>query len=151
MQDLIITGIAAGLAGGTVGVIFSHSLYLAGVTSLSSIHLAAALVLMEINNLTAAGLILSLATHLLVASAYGVALTLLLHYTGKDHYIIKGLSSGAVSCLVLHSYLLPMVRSDLNLIPNAAAGLTMLITHSFIGLVAAIVIVKYAKLHSVPE
>ncbi len=148
MRDIFIGGSVAGLIGGIIGIAFSHSLFLLGLTPISSLHLAAALVLPEMFVLTTGGVFISLVTHLIVASVFGVALILILYYTGKDYYIFKGIASGAFACLVLHSYLLPLVRPDLEIRHSTSAAITMITTHSIIGLVAAFIIAKYSKINT---
>lgn len=146
MKDTVFAGGIAGLAGGTVGIIFSHTMFILGFTPISSLHLAAALVLKDIMNLGTADIIIALAAHLLTAWAFGVILLIIFRYTGRDHYVFKGIGFGMVTCLILHSYLLPLLRRDLALTNVAPESIVMLMTHGIIGLVAAIVLVNYSKL-----
>jgi uncharacterized membrane protein YagU involved in acid resistance len=148
MDDLIFGGSIAGLIGGTVGIIFSHSMFIAGVTPTSSLHLAAALVLHDVMNLGTADIIISLLTHLATAAAFGVALALILRYTGKDHYLFKGAGFGVVICLIMHAYLIPILRRDLPITTVASESFVMITTHAIIGIIAAIILVRYTKLRT---
>ncbi len=106
MRDKFIGGFVAGVIGGIIGIVFSHSLFLLGLSPISSLHLATALVVPEMFALTTGGVFISFLTHLIVAGVFGVVLLLILYYTGKDYYILKGIASGAFACLVLHQSLL---------------------------------------------
>lgn len=146
LKDYIVFGSMAGAIGGAVGLIFSYIMFLLGFTPLSSIHLAATLVTIDVLNLTTGGIIFSLVTHFAVASQFGILLLYILKSSGKDFWIFKGISIGAIFCLVAHSYLIPLMRTDplvRGLIFNAPSFGTMITTHSLIGLITAFIIVKY--------
>ncbi len=85
MKDNIAVGSLAGLIGGTIGIIYSYIMFLLGITPMSSVHIAATLVVIDVINLTTLGFINSIFTHLLVAATFGVLLTYILLLTGKDY------------------------------------------------------------------
>lgn len=146
LKDDIVFGSVAGVIGGTVGLIYSYTLFLLGVTPMSSLHLAATLVVVDVLNLTPGAVIDAIITHLLVAAVFGILLTYVLLFTGKDYLVIKGLGTGAVFCLIAHSYLIPLMRTDAqvrNLIFNAASWGAQMSTHALIGLVAAFIIANH--------
>ena len=146
MKDDIVLGSIAGAIGGFIGLIFSYSMFLLGISPMSSINLAATLVVMDIVNLTPAGVIFSIVVHLTIASLFGTLLTYILRYSGKEYWAFKGVMFGALTCIILHSYLIPLMRTDeqvRSLIFNPPSWGTMVTTHSIIGLVAAFIIVKY--------
>lgn len=145
MKDNIIVGALSGLIGGVVGAIFSHSMFLLGLTPISSIHLAATLIVIDILNLTTLGFIDATLTHLFVSSFFGVLLTYILIYAGKDFWPIKGTGFGILFCLIAHSYLIPLLRAEeaiRALLFNTASWTIIFLTHSLIGLITATVIVK---------
>lgn len=146
MKDNIAVGAMAGAIGGVIGMIYSYIMFLLGITPMSSIHLAATLVVIDILNLTALGFINAIFTHLLVAAFFGVLLTYILLHTGKDFWLLKGVGFGALYCLISHSYLIPLMRTDeqvRTLIFNAPSWIITLSTHMLIGLITVTVIVKY--------
>ncbi len=146
MKDNIAVGAMAGIIGGAIGMAYSYTMFLLGISSMSSVHLAATLIVIDVINLTALGFINAVAAHLIVAAAFGVVLTYILLYTGKDFWVLKGLGMGALFCLITHSYFIPLMRTDeqvRSLIFNAPSWATMVSTHSIIGLITAAVIVKY--------
>ncbi len=147
MKDPIVLGSVAGSIGGAIGLIFSHSLFLLGIPPISSVHLAATMVVMDITNLTTGGVIWSLVTHFVVASTYGVLITYFLLKTGKDYWLLKGMLTGAFFCLIAHSYLIPLMRTEPqvhSLIFNAPSFGTMITAHSIIGVVAVFIVVRYS-------
>jgi hypothetical protein len=81
-------------------------MFLLGVTPMSSVHLAATLVVIDVINLTFLGFINAIFTHLLVAAVFGILLTSILLKTGKDYWPLKGVGWGAIFCLITHSYLI---------------------------------------------
>lgn len=142
---MIVLGAMAGAAGGAIGLAFSYSMYLLGISPIASLHLAATLVVTDIINLTTGGVIWSIVTHLTVSSVFGILMTYVLLYTGREYWVFKGIGTGAVFCLLAHSYLIPLMRTDAqvrNLIFNAPSFGTMITTHSLIGLVTACIIVR---------
>lgn len=148
MKDNIVLGAIAGSIGGAIGIIFSFSMYLLYISPMSSINLAATLVTLDILNLTTGGVIFAIITHFIVASLFGILLTYILKFTGKDFWIFKGIGFGALFCLISHSYLIPLMRTDAqvrSLIFNPPSFGTMITTHSIIGLVTAFIIVKYCR------
>jgi hypothetical protein len=153
LKDNIAVGSMAGVIGGTVGIMFSYTVFLLGLSPLSSIHLAATLVVIDIQNLTALGYIDAIFTHLLVASVFGVLLTYILLCTGKSFWLLKGIGFGALFCLMTHAYLIPLMRTDeqvRTLIFNSPSWTTMGLTHMLIGFVTVKIIVKYHYLFKKP-
>lgn len=149
MKNINFTlGAISGLIAGTVGVIFSHTVYLLGITPFSSIHLAAAILIRDNFKLSLGGFILALINHLVISATFGVAMVIILYYTGEKHYIIKGLGFGYLTCLFLSAFLIPIIRTDIDLIPSAVSSAGKLFTHSLIGLISAFIIVKYRKLNT---
>lgn len=154
MKDNIAVGAMSGAIGGAIGITFSYSMFLLGITPLSSVHLAATLVVIDIINLTTLGFINAVFTHLLVASVFGVLLTYILLMTGKDFWILKGIVFGALFCLMTHAYFIPLMRTDeqvRTLIFNAPSWSIALLTHMLIGLTTATAIVKYHYLFRKPN
>ncbi len=144
MKDTIAIGTIAGLIGGTIGLVFSYSMFLAGISPIASLHLAASLVVMDILNLTIGGIIWSIVTHLSVAAAFSIILAHILLRTGKDYWILKGMGFGAIFCLIAHSYFIPLMRTDIReLIFNAPSFGTMITTHALIGLISSYIITRY--------
>lgn len=144
--DSVVLGSISGAIGGAVGMAFSYSMFLLGFSPMSSLNLAATLVVIDVLKLTTLGVISSILAHLTVASAFGVIMTYMLRYTGKEYWVFKGLGTGALFCLVTHSYFIPLMRTDeqvRSLIFNPPSWATMVTTHSIIGLVTASIIVKY--------
>lgn len=145
-KDKIAFGSMAGAIGGAVGLVFSYILFRLGISPIGSLHLAATLVTIDILNLTIGGIIWSIVTHLTVASLFGVLMLHIIDYSGKDYWVLKGVGIGAIFCLIAHSYLIPLMRTEeiiRNLIFNAPSFGTMITTHSLIGLIATFIIVKY--------
>lgn len=145
-KDKIAFGTIAGLTGGAVGLAFSYTLFRLGISPLASLHLAASLVTIDIMNLTIGAIIWSIITHLTVASLFGVLMIHIIKYSGKDYWVLKGVGTGAIFCLIAHSYLIPLMRTEeiiRNLIFNAPSFGTMITTHSLIGLITTFIIVKY--------
>ncbi len=145
MNDNVIVGAFAGIVGGIIGIIYSHFMFLLGFSPISSVHIAASLVIIDILNPTTLGYANAIITHLVVAAAFGVLLTYILVYTGKDFWPIKGLGFGAFFCLLAHSYLIPLMRTDEQtraLIFNAPSWTLTISTHMLIGIIAAAIIVK---------
>jgi len=145
MKDHIAFGSLAGAIGGAVGIVFSYTVFSLGISSLSSIQLAASFVSMDILNLTAGGIFWSIVTHLTVAAVFGIIMLHILKYSGKDYWILKGAGFGAFFCLVTHSYLIPLMRTEEQVrraIFNPPSFGTMIITHSLIGLVTTAIIVR---------
>jgi hypothetical protein len=145
MRDTFGMGVIAGLIGGLVGIVFSHTLFLLGVTSIASLHLAAALVVNDIFNLTAGGVFWSVVAHFSIAASFGVLMALVIRYSGRDYWVLKAVILGALVCMILHSYLMPILRPDIDFRPTAAEFGTMVVTHSLISLVATYIIVKYYR------
>ena len=144
MKDTIAIGTIAGLIGGTIGLLFSYSMFLAGISPMASLHLAASLVVMDILNLTIGGIIWSVVTHLSVSAAFSIILAHILLRTGKDYWVLKGVGFGAIFCLMAHSYFIPLMRTDIReLIFNAPSFGTMITTHALIGLIASYIITRY--------
>jgi hypothetical protein len=144
--DSVVLGSISGAVGGIVGLAFSYSMFLLGFSPISSLHLAATLVVVDILKLTPLGVIDSIVAHLTVAAAFGVILTYMFRYTGKEYWVLKGIGAGALFCIITHSYFIPLMRSDeqvRSLIFNPPSWATMVTTHSIIGLVTAFMIVKY--------
>ncbi len=151
MKDNIALGAIAGAIGGAVGLIYSYTMFLLGISPISSLNLAATMVVMDIVNLTLGGVIWSIITHLVVAAAFGVIVAYILLWSGKDFWLLKGTVAGALFCLTTHSYLIPLMRTDAqvhNLIFNPSSFGTMITTHSLIGLITAFLIVWYSRLTS---
>ncbi len=152
MKSINLTlGALSGLIAGTVGVIFSHTVYLFGITPFSSIHLAAAILIRDNFKLSLGGFILALINHLVISATFGVAMVIILYYTGKKHYIIKGVGFGYLTCLFLSAFLIPLIRTDIDLIPSAVSSAGKLFTHSLIGVVSAYIIVKYGEISITPQ
>lgn len=146
MKDNIAVGAMAGAIGGSIGMTYSYIMFLLGINPMSSIHLAASLVVIDVINLTTLAFINAVFTHVAVAATFGVLMTYLLLYTGKDFWALKGLGFGAIFCLIAHSYLIPLMRTDeqvRTLIFNAASWTTAISTHMLIGLITSTIIVKY--------
>ena len=144
MKDTIAIGTIAGLIGGTIGLVFSYSMFLAGISPMASLHLAASLVVMDILNLTIGGIVWSVVTHLSVSAAFSIILAHILLRTGKDYWVLKGVGFGAIFCLIAHSYFIPLMRTDIReLIFNAPSFGTMITTHALIGLIASYIITRY--------
>lgn len=146
MKDNVVIGAGAGAIGGLVGLILSYTIYSLGISPISSLNVAASLVVIDVLNLTTGGIIWSIATHLFVAQLFGLILTYFLIFTGKEYWGLKGIGTGAIFCLVAHSFLIPLIRTDalvrsLNFNPSAFG--TILITHATIGLVTAFLIIKF--------
>jgi hypothetical protein len=83
-----------------------------------------------------------------VASVFGILLTYVLLYSGREYWWFKGIGTGFVFCLVAHSYLIPLMRTDTqvrSLILNAPSFGAIGTTHALIGLVSAFIIVKYHR------
>lgn len=153
LKDNVAVGAMAGVIGGTVGMAFSYTVFLLGLSPLSSVHLAATLVVIDIQNLTTLGYIDAIFTHLLVASVFGTLLTYILLNTGKSFWLLKGIGFGALFCLITHAYLIPLMRTDEHvrtLIFNSPSWTTMGVTHMLIGLVTVTVIVKSHDLFRKP-
>jgi hypothetical protein len=148
MKDKIIAGSVAGAVGGVFGLIFSYSLFLLGISPVSSINIAGSFVALDILNLTTGGIIWAIIVHFVVATIYGVMLIYFLLITGKDYWLVKGVLTGAAFCLIAHAYLLPLMRTDAtvhSLIFNPPSFGTMTLAHTIIGMVSAYVIIRYAK------
>jgi hypothetical protein len=146
LKDNVAVGAIAGLIGGIIGLAYSYIMFLLGITPMSSVNLAATLVVIDVLNLSALAFINAIFTHLLVASTFGVLLTYILLYTGKDFWLLKGFGFGALFCLVAHSYLIPLMRTDeqvRTLIFNPISWTIALSTHIMIGLISVTIIVKY--------
>lgn len=144
MKDAITMGTIAGFIGGIVGLVFSYSMFFLGISPISSVHLAASLVVTDILNLSMGGFLWSIITHLTVSAAFGIILAYIIRYSGRENWWLKGAGTGAIICLIAHSYLIPLMRTDLRgLIFNAPSFGTMITTHSLIGLMASFIIVKY--------
>lgn len=146
MKDKIVLGSIAGGIGGIIGIIFSYSMYRLGISSISSINVAASLVVLDILNLTPTGVIFSIITHLTIASLFGILLLYILKFFGKEYWALKGMMFGALFCLLMHSYLIPLMRTDLqvrSLFFNTPSWGTIWATHTLIGLVDSFIIVKY--------
>lgn len=149
MRDNIVFGSMAGAIGGVIGLILSYSLFLLGISPMASVHLAATLVTVDVIHLATGEVIWSIITHLVVASVFGILLTYVLLYSGREYWWFKGIGTGFVFCLVTHSYLIPLLRTDAqvrSLILNAPSFGAIGITHALIGLVSAFIIVKYRHL-----
>lgn len=145
-KDTIAIGSMAGAIGGTIGIIFSYTMFYLGISPMSSINLAASFVVIDILNLTTGGIIWSIVTHLTVAALFGILMTYIFKITGKEYWVLKGIGFGAIFCLITHSYLIPLMRTEAqvrNLIFNPPSFGTMITTHSLIGLITAFVIVKF--------
>jgi hypothetical protein len=154
MKDHITVGAMAGLIAGAIGMTYSHTMFLLGFTPMSALHLAASLVTTDVINLTTLEVVNAVFTHLLVAANFAVLLTYLLVTTGKDFWVIKGIGFGATFCLISHSYLIPLMRTDeqvRTLIFNGPSWTVTLTNHILIGLISAIIIVKYHYLFNDPE
>lgn len=150
MKDTITSGSLAGAAGGAVGLIYSYTLFLLGMSPMASIHLAASLVVTDVLNLTMGGIIWAIVTHLTVASFFGILLTYIFIFAGKDNWAFKAIGFGALFCLVSHSYLIPLMRTDeqvRSLIFNAPSFGTLITTHALIGLITGFIIVKYQYMY----
>ena len=151
MKDNIAVGAMSGVIGGAIGMTYSYSMFLLGITPLSSVHLAATLVVIDVINLTALGYLNAIFTHLLVAAFFGVLLTYLLLYTGKDFWLLKGIGFGALFCLMTHAYFIPLMRTDeqvRTLIFDAPSWSVALSTHMLIGLITVTFIIKFHYLFS---
>lgn len=57
MQDKTIFGSITGIAGGFAGLLFSYTMFLLGISPISSINVAASLVVIDVVNLTLGGII----------------------------------------------------------------------------------------------
>ena len=144
LKDKIAIGTVAGLISGTVGLFFSYSFFHLGISLISSLQLAASLVVMDILNLTLGGIIWSVVTHLTVSAAFSVLLTYMLFLTGKEYWALKGIGFGVIICILAHSYFIPLMRTDIReLIFNAPSFGTMITTHALIGLIASFIISRY--------
>lgn len=146
MKDKIAVGSISGVIGGTIGLTLSYSMYRLGISPISSINVAASLVVLDILNLTPTGVIFSIITHLAVASLFGVLLLFILKFFGKEYWAMKGIMFGALFCLLMHSYFIPLMRTDLqvrSLFFNTPSWGTILATHTLIGLVDSTILVKY--------
>lgn len=146
MKDTIFAGTVAGVIAGAAGLMFSYTLFLLGITPISSVHLAATLIVMDVINLSPGAVIFAVVTHLVVSSFFSIILTYVLLFTGKNFWLLKGGGFGALFCLVAHSFLIPLMRTDAqvrSLIFNTPSFGVMITTHTLIGLVAAFIIVKY--------
>lgn len=146
LKDRFITGAIGGFIGGSVGMVYSYGMFLLGITPMSSLNLAATLVVMDIMNLTAGGVIWSLVTHLVVATMFGVLMAYVLLVTGKKYWVWKAVVIGGLFCLIAHSYLIPLMRTDVHaLILNAPSFGVMITTHALIALIASFIIVRYQE------
>ncbi len=146
MKDRIAFGSLAGSIGGAVGLVFSYVLFLLGITPMASVHLAATLVTQDVLNLTTGGFICAVITHFAVASLFGVLLLHFLIFFGKDFWVLKAISLGVIFCLIAHSYLIPLLRTDplvRGLIFNPPSFGTILATHALISLVGGLIMVRY--------
>ena len=89
LKDKIAIGTVAGFISGTVGLVFSYGFFHIDISSVSSLHLAASLVVMDILNLSLGGIIWSVVTHLAVSAAFSVLLTYMLFLTGKEYWALR--------------------------------------------------------------
>ena len=146
MKDNIVFGSIAGAIGGAVGLIYSYILFRLGISPMASLHLAASLVVTDVLHLTIGGIIWAIVTHLIIAATFGVLFNYLLIFSGKDYWAFKAVGVGALLCLIAHSYLIPLMRTDQqlrSLIFNAPSFGTMISTHALISLITCFIIVKY--------
>lgn len=146
MKDNIAFGSMAGAIGGVIGLIYSYTLFRLGISPMASIHLAASLVVTDVLNLTIGGIIWAIVTHLTIAATFGVLFNYFLIFSGKDYWPLKAMGGGALLCLISHSYLIPLMRTDAqvrSLIFNAPSFGTMISTHALISLITCFIIVKY--------
>jgi hypothetical protein len=134
--------------GGAVGLLFSLTMFLLNISPISSINLAATMVTIDIVNLTVGGVIWSIVTHFFIAGFYGILMLYVLKYFGNDFWVVKGIITGAILCLISHSYLIPLMRTEQqvhSLIFNPPSFGTMITSHAIISLVTAFTIVRYTR------
>jgi hypothetical protein len=146
MDRIFMRGLVAGIMAGLAGFIFSHTMYILGLSKLSSIHLTGALELENIAEVTMGGFVLALIVHLILSGIFGLSLSVLINFMGSGFWLLKGAVAGAFGDMLLHNFLLALIRPDLNLDPNAATSATLLATHILMGIVAAFIVVYYSRL-----
>ena len=142
VKDDYTLGVAAGLIANTVRTIFALITCGLGYRNYFGWNLASSAVLPKEKTSEISALFIGGFTDYAIAGVLGVVTIYLLSYTGFRYYILKGFSVGTIAWLLIY---IPITQSEISKITPSAisANISFLIGHLLLGVVTAVVIVKY--------
>lgn len=137
-------GVAAGIIGNTVKIVYEYIVYAFDRNIEPLSHLATTSVLPVENHDNIPNLIVGTYADYVVASILGIITVYLLYYTSIKHYLLKGLVIGSAAWLLIY---IPATQFEIIKINpiEVSANIAYIITHLLLCLTIAWTIAKYGK------
>lgn len=145
IKDTIANAALAGTIATVAQESFSWLIYWLGIAKSTPAHYAARL-LTGNPNIPANKLWIGLAGHLITGLIFGLAFVYLMRRLGKDYYILKGITFGGLLWIVTYAIIPNLTRQNLGLNSDTMTVLIDLITYFIWGIIASLLINKYADL-----
>jgi hypothetical protein len=143
LKDRYIAGVIAGMGANLVKMSVEHTLQFFGLNKETGIMKAAGFFLSPSKVKTPKGKLIGLIGDFTVSGCLGVFTSYLLTLTGKDYYLLKGLSMGNMSWSFMHGVLTQLgatkVKSN---DPNSQ--ISSMIAHTLFGVTSSYLLVKIA-------
>mgnify|MGYP006270922929 CR=1 FL=1 len=144
VKDKYTLSIVATLIANTIKNIIDYSLYVLDITEHSIYQIAASAYFSVADTRTLPALIVGIFTDYAVAMILGLLIVYVLYYTSSDYFLVKGISVGLLSWLLVFGIILRMKVGRIDPV-DPATNLVNLIEHLLLGALIAFFIVKYGK------
>ncbi|MFZ7102244.1 MAG: hypothetical protein ACOWWO_06200 [Peptococcaceae bacterium] len=144
IQDRITLGITAGLLANMIKQSLSYILKKTGLVEITAPDKAGAMFVSKKTTQKPHGTLVGIIADFCIACELGIALTYYISATGKDNYLLKGLSMGSMCWAAMYGLLSRLGGTGFNLI-KPRDSISGFITHGVFGLAAAKLIVSLGE------
>jgi uncharacterized membrane protein YagU involved in acid resistance len=145
IKDTIANAVLAGSIATIAQETFSWLMFWIGIANATPAHYAAKLLLGK-PNVPMNKIWIGFAGHLIAGLVFGLAFVYLMRKLGKDYYLLKGITFGALAWLTTYALIPNLTRENLGLNSDTMTVFIDLITYVIWGIIASIVINKYSDL-----
>lgn len=145
LKDTIAIAVLAGTVANLMQQLFSWVMYWVGIANSTPAHYATRLLTgkptVPLNKIW-----IGFVGHWVTGFIFALVFVYLMRKLGKDYYLLKGLTFGALAWLVNYAVIPNIIRQNLGLIPSGMTIFIDLLTYFLWGLVASVLINKYSDL-----
>ncbi len=145
-DDRLTLWIVAGIIGSIVRELFDAIIILIGLPIIHIASLAVDLFTNDINHIHSwLGVIIGIMTDWIMGAVIGVGIGLVLQWSGRQNYLLKGLGIGLISWVVIFGFLVQGMPWMFVLKPTLFNTLFAIIPHGLYASITAFFIVKFTK------
>ncbi|MCK8827734.1 hypothetical protein MWH25_08250 [Natroniella acetigena] len=144
LKDKLTFGAAAGMIANIFKNIFVFGLYFFNIIQYTTWHMASSSYISKDRINTLGSLIPGAVTDYFMASIMGIIIMYLLYFTGKEHYIFKGVMVGLFYWVAIYGIVMSLETTYINP-DDLITTLSQIAAHLIIGSLTAFIIVKYGS------